>query len=91
MLARAVVAFLLLPGMVAFVVPMFLLRPVSSARVFHLTAIAPLTVGTVLLLWCVRDFYVSGRARLPPGRHRVASSSSDSIDGRAIRCTSPSA
>ena len=66
MLGRAVVAFLLLPGMVAFVVPVFLLRPVSSARVFHLTAIAPLTVGTVLLLWCVRDFYVSGKGTLAP-------------------------
>jgi protein-S-isoprenylcysteine O-methyltransferase Ste14 len=66
MLGRAVFAFLLLPGMVAFVVPVFLLRPVSSARVFHLIAIAPLTVGTVLLLWCVRDFYVSGKGTLAP-------------------------
>jgi protein-S-isoprenylcysteine O-methyltransferase Ste14 len=64
--ARAVLAFLLLPGLVAFVIPIFLLRPPAAAREFHPMALAPLTIGTILLLWCVRDFYVSGKGTLAP-------------------------
>jgi protein-S-isoprenylcysteine O-methyltransferase Ste14 len=66
MFARAVLAFLLLPGMVAFVVPAFFLRPAGPARAFHPIAVAPLTIGSILLLWCVRDFYVSGKGTLAP-------------------------
>jgi len=60
---RALSAFLLLPGMVAFVVP-WLLRP----QPFHVNALgAPiLAIGVAALLWCVRDFYVAGRGSLAP-------------------------
>jgi protein-S-isoprenylcysteine O-methyltransferase Ste14 len=64
--ARAAVGFLLLPGMVAFVVPVFVLRPPAAAREFHPIALVPLAIGAVLLLWCVRDFYVSGKGTLAP-------------------------
>ena len=64
--ARAAVAFLLLPGMVAFVVPIVVLRPPAAAREFHSLALAPLAIGAILLLWCVRDFYVSGKGTLAP-------------------------
>lgn len=60
---RALTAFLVLPGMVAFLVP-WLLRP-PSAR-FHSIGLVPLSLGTFLLLWCVRDFYVAGRGSLAP-------------------------
>ena len=60
---RALTAFLALPGMVAFVIP-WLLRPRNAA--IHSIGLLPLIVGTVLLLWCVRDFYVSGRGSLAP-------------------------
>jgi protein-S-isoprenylcysteine O-methyltransferase Ste14 len=60
---RALVAFLALPGMVAFVVP-WLLRP-RGVR-FHAPGLLPLGLGTLLLLWCVRDFYVAGRGSLAP-------------------------
>lgn len=60
---RALVAFAAMPGMVAFVVP-WLLRP-RHADV-HLYGAAPLVIGTVVLLWCVRDFYVRGRGTLAP-------------------------
>ena len=60
---RALTAFLALPGMVAFVVP-FLLRP-PNARI-HSIGFLPLGLGTFLLLWCVRDFYVAGRGSLAP-------------------------
>ena len=66
MFARAVVAFLLLPGMVAFLIPIYLIRRELSDPVFHKSAIAPLAVGAFLLLWCVRDFYVSGKGTLAP-------------------------
>jgi len=60
---RALIAFLALPGMVAFVVP-FLLRP-PNPRI-HWIGLVPLSVGTFLLLWCVRDFYIAGRGSLAP-------------------------
>jgi len=60
---QAVVAFLALPGMVAFVVPL-LLRP-EVARV-NLAGIPVLLTGIFLLLWCVRDFHVAGRGTLAP-------------------------
>lgn len=66
MFARAVVAFLLLPGTVAFLIPISLIRRDLSDLVFHRSGTAPLTVGTFLLLWCVRDFYVSGKGTLAP-------------------------
>jgi protein-S-isoprenylcysteine O-methyltransferase Ste14 len=60
---RALTAFLLLPGMVAFVVP-WLLRPPGAE--FRVAALPMLAIGVVLLLWCVRDFYVAGRGSLAP-------------------------
>jgi protein-S-isoprenylcysteine O-methyltransferase Ste14 len=65
MVVRALAAFLVLPGTVAFLVP-WLLRPDPSQRSFHLAAIAPLGIGVLLLLWCVRDFYVAGKGTLAP-------------------------
>lgn len=60
---RALAAFLILPGTVAFVVP-WLLRP-AQPRI-HLAGLPLLVVGIVLLLWCVRDFHVAGRGTLAP-------------------------
>ncbi|MDF1505183.1 methyltransferase [Roseisolibacter sp. H3M3-2] len=60
---RALVAFLLLPGVVAFAVP-WLLRP-RGARP-HAAGLALLAAGAALLLWCVRDFHVAGRGSLAP-------------------------
>ncbi|MFL5563215.1 MAG: methyltransferase family protein [Gemmatimonadaceae bacterium] len=59
----ALTAFLILPGTVAFLVPL-MMRP-SGGRV-HLAGISLLVAGTGLLLWCVRDFYVAGRGSLAP-------------------------
>jgi protein-S-isoprenylcysteine O-methyltransferase Ste14 len=59
----AVIAFLALPGTVAFLVP-WLLRPrATPARPAGLSLLA---VGSALLLWCVRDFYIAGRGTLAP-------------------------
>ena len=61
--ARAFVAFLVLPGTVAILIP-FLLAPRNES--FNLLALIPLLAGLALLLWCVRDFYVAGKGTLAP-------------------------
>jgi protein-S-isoprenylcysteine O-methyltransferase Ste14 len=61
----AVLAFLLLPGSVAFAVPLLLLAP-TTAEPFTISGTALVAVGTVLLLWCVRNFYVAGKGTLAP-------------------------
>ena len=65
LLVRAIVAFLLLPGIVAFVVPLALLapRPIAFAEV---RGLIPLALGIALLGACVREFYVGGRGTLAP-------------------------
>lgn len=63
---RALLAFLLLPGMVAFVVPLFLLAPAGFRHFSYSLGGFPLALGIVLLCWCVREFYVSGRGTLAP-------------------------
>ena len=63
LLWRAFAAFLALPAVVAFLVPWLLLP--SSAR-FDATGLPIVLVGTGLLFWCVRDFYVTGRGTLAP-------------------------
>jgi protein-S-isoprenylcysteine O-methyltransferase Ste14 len=60
---QAALAFLALPGMVAFVVPLWVLAPAGP---FARWALTPLALGILLLLWCVRDFYVAGRGTLAP-------------------------
>ena len=66
MFAWALLAFLVLPGTVAFLVPLFLFRPPGGWQSFRPIALLPLGVGSVLLLWCVRDFYVTGKGALAP-------------------------
>lgn len=59
----ALFAFAMLPGVVAFLVP-WLLRPTPMD--FNVAGIPVLAGGSLLLLWCVRDFYVAGRGTLAP-------------------------
>ena len=63
--ASVLLAFLLLPGTVAFAIPLLLIRRRPSAFP-HLMALIPVSLGIVLLLWCVREFYVAGRGTLAP-------------------------
>ena len=66
MLIRAIAAFVALPGIVAFALPIAIGtsagRPVQHVAI----AAAVLGLGTLLLLWCVREFYVAGRGTLAP-------------------------
>lgn len=60
---RALLAFLALPTVVAFLVPWWLAP--RGARL-DARALPIVGLGTALLLWCVRDFYVAGRGTLAP-------------------------
>lgn len=63
--ARAATAFLALPGTVAFLVPLIWawLARLPPRWPLGLVLVA---LGTLALLWCVRDFYVSGKGTLAP-------------------------
>jgi protein-S-isoprenylcysteine O-methyltransferase Ste14 len=65
LLVRALIAFLVLPGVVAFLVPLLLLGPDATAF-SNKWGLVPLSVGITLLLSCVREFYVAGRGTLAP-------------------------
>jgi protein-S-isoprenylcysteine O-methyltransferase Ste14 len=60
---KALLAFLALPAVVAFAVPLLLLR--RAAALWPPGAIL-VVAGSALLLWCVREFYVSGKGTLAP-------------------------
>jgi protein-S-isoprenylcysteine O-methyltransferase Ste14/pimeloyl-ACP methyl ester carboxylesterase len=66
MFLRAFAAFLLLPGLVAFVVPLFIVSPRVREGTFNALALVLLVPGITLLLWCVRDFFVAGKGTLSP-------------------------
>lgn len=66
MFARALIAFIAMPGMVAFALPLGWLWQGDQFHVVHPSGLAVLTAGSVGLLWCVRDLYVHGKGTLAP-------------------------
>ncbi|HVQ16365.1 MAG TPA: isoprenylcysteine carboxylmethyltransferase family protein [Vicinamibacterales bacterium] len=62
---RALIAFLALPGTVAFLAPALLLGSIET-RTAHGEGIAVFIAGSLVLLWCVRDFYIAGKGTLAP-------------------------
>ena len=66
MFLRAVIAFLVLPGVVAILVPVASLWLGKHTQVVQPFGLVPLVAGFMGLLWCVRDFYVSGKGTLAP-------------------------
>lgn len=66
MFARALFAFLALPGLAAVLAPplLALLDPWRSRS--WRPGLAVMCAGAFVLLWCVRDFYVSGKGTLAP-------------------------
>ena len=63
---RAIAAFLMLPGVIAFAVPLVIEWDVIRTRQPSPLGIVMLALGSALLLWCVRDFYVAGKGTLAP-------------------------
>jgi protein-S-isoprenylcysteine O-methyltransferase Ste14 len=66
MLLRAITAFLALPGIVAFALPIAIGTSAGHPMRYAPLAVSVLALGTLLLLWCVREFYVTGRGTLAP-------------------------
>jgi protein-S-isoprenylcysteine O-methyltransferase Ste14 len=64
LLSRSLLSFAALPGVVAFVVPLLLLR--RAGETFRLPALIPLGLGLAVLLWCVHDFHTRGLGTLAP-------------------------
>ena len=61
---RSVAAFVALPGTVAFLVPL-ILAP-RDAGPPSVPGIGLVGLGTLLLLWCAREFYAAGKGTLAP-------------------------
>lgn len=66
MFLRALLAFLVLPGVAAFIMPPALASIYPWRTGVFLPGVFIMLLGMVLLLWCVRDFYVSGKGTLAP-------------------------
>lgn len=64
--ARALAAFIALPGMVAFAVPLWIGTSAGHPLRHAVYGALLLCLGTVLLVWCVREFYRAGRGTLAP-------------------------
>ena len=66
MFLRALLAFLMVPVVVAGIVP-FMLATYDPFKVTgSLAGLLILGIGLFILLWCVRDFYVAGKGTLAP-------------------------
>ena len=64
---RALIAFVAMPGVVAIALPAWLAsRKYAHDGQFHAVGLLPLLGGFALLLWCVHEFYVSGKGTLAP-------------------------
>ena len=66
MFLRAFLAFLVLPGMAAGVVPLVLALFDPFKGDGYLFGLVMFGIGLSILLWCVRDFCVSGKGTLAP-------------------------
>ena len=66
MFARALIAILALPGLVAGLVPALIVALDGRRSGGGAYGFVVLGLGLFCLLWCVRDFFVSGRGTLAP-------------------------
>lgn len=66
MLVRAITAFLMIPGVVAFAIPIATGVATRRPPQHEALALALILLGTSILVWCVREFYVAGRGTLAP-------------------------
>jgi protein-S-isoprenylcysteine O-methyltransferase Ste14 len=66
MLARAITAFVVLPGLTAFIIPVIIGWSSGQPTRHVALAITLILIGALILVWCVREFYVAGRGTLAP-------------------------
>jgi protein-S-isoprenylcysteine O-methyltransferase Ste14 len=65
-LIRALIAFIALPGIATVIVPLLIAYFDPWNRAPWLPGVLVMFMGAVVLLWCVRDFYVLGKGTLAP-------------------------
>jgi protein-S-isoprenylcysteine O-methyltransferase Ste14 len=63
---RAILAFVALPGVVAFLVPLVVALGWKHVPPRNAAGWLPVLAGVAVLLWCVREFHVTGRGTLAP-------------------------
>jgi protein-S-isoprenylcysteine O-methyltransferase Ste14 len=66
LLLRALISFLVLPGTFAGLLPAWIVASDRARGEAWIAGAVPLAFGMMVLLWCVRDFYVAGRGTLAP-------------------------
>jgi protein-S-isoprenylcysteine O-methyltransferase Ste14 len=66
MFMRALLAFLVLPGVAAGLVPPVIASVDPWRGVVWAPGLAVMFAGAFVLFWCVRDFYISGKGTLAP-------------------------
>ena len=66
MLWRALLALFVLPGIVAFAVPLALVAGRLDSFAPRPLGVLALIAGVFVLVWCTVEFYVSGRGTLAP-------------------------
>ena len=66
MFGRALFAFLTLPGVFAGIIPALIVQADTQRRAGWTSGYTMIGIGLLLLLWCVRDFLVSGHGTLAP-------------------------
>ena len=64
--ARALLSFLILPGLFAFVLPAWLASTDQGRGDGWTLGWIVVAAGMTILFWCVRDFYVAGKGTLAP-------------------------
>lgn len=65
-LFKAVFAFIALPGMFAGLFPALIVQYQNTAVSNLTTGLCLIVPGVIVLLWCVRDFLISGQGTLAP-------------------------
>jgi protein-S-isoprenylcysteine O-methyltransferase Ste14 len=63
---RALISFLILPGTFAGLIPAWIVSTDRGRGHGLILGAVPLAIGVVMLLSCVRNFYLSGRGTLAP-------------------------
>ena len=66
MFTRALLAFIVLPGVAAGIIPPVIASFDPWRGAVWSPGLAVMLAGAFVLLWCVRDFYVSGKGTLAP-------------------------
>ena len=66
MFIKAFLAFLALPGIFGILMPVALaIADPWRSKVFFVGVVV-IAIGIIILIWCVRDFYISGKGTLAP-------------------------